>query len=81
MGVETYPIILELRYVCVDVRIAVVKEEVVDMKLTVSPRVVESNVEYKYTDPVLYNEDTSDEVKAIVLGISVLNVDAYSVLT
>ena len=64
-----------------EVRIVVVKEEVVDMKLTVSPSVVEVSVDNKYTDPVLYSDDTSEEVKAIVLGISVLNVDAYRVLT
>jgi hypothetical protein len=40
----------------------VVREEVVDMKSTVSPSVVENNVEYKYAFPVLYSVDISVDV-------------------
>jgi hypothetical protein len=41
---------------------------------------VEFRDENMYTDPVLYSDEIIDDVNAMVLGISVLNVEAYIVL-
>ena len=53
-----------------------VNELVVDIKLTAIFDIVEFMELIVYVIPVLYNDDTRDDVKAIVDGIIVLSVDA-----
>ena len=75
VGCATYPIILEFAKFCVELIKICASDDVVDTNCWAIPSEVEFNVEYKYTLPVLYSEDTSVLIYAKVLGTKVLSVD------
>ena len=80
-GVDRQALMLESSCPVEELTMIAVNELVVEIQLTAILDIVEFNELIIYVVPVLYSEDTRDDVYAMVDGITVLSVDQQRELT